>query len=226
MVRQLTPKQSIHRRVRAPDPSSQTAGRAQAWTATPGSVDFADPGGRGAGSDSRIGKQTMAPEQLTDVLDEFARTIVTDFPIQRILDHLVTRIVDIVPVTAAGVTVISPDVEQRYVAASDQSAMRYEKLQSELNEGPCLAAYHSGKTITVPDLTTDNRYRWFTPQAIAAGLAAVFTFPLHHDDLRLGALDLYRDRPGELSEESMATAQTLADVAAAYLINAISDQPA
>jgi hypothetical protein len=37
---------------------------------------------------------------------------------------------------------------------------------------------------------------------------------------------LYRDRPGDLSEESMATAQMLADAAAAYLINAISDEPA
>jgi GAF domain-containing protein len=168
----------------------------------------------------------MATEQLSEVLDEFARTMVTDFPIQRILDHLVKRIVDIVPVTAAGVTVISPDVEPRYVAASDQSAMRYEKLQSELNEGPCLAAYHSGKAITVPDLTKEGRYRWFTPQAIAGGLAAVFTFPLNHENSRLGALDLYRDSPGDLSEESMATAQTLADVAAAYLINAIGAEPA
>jgi GAF domain-containing protein len=168
----------------------------------------------------------MATEQLSDVLGEFARTMMTDIPIQGILDHLVNRIVDIVPVTAAGVTVISPDVEPRYVAASDQSAMRYEKLQSELNEGPCLAAYHSGKAIAVPDLTTDDRYRWFTPQAMAAGLAAVFTFPLSHKDSRLGALDLYRDSPGDLPPESMATAQTLADVAAAYLVNAISDKPA
>jgi GAF domain-containing protein len=168
----------------------------------------------------------MATEQLSEVLGEFARTMMTDLPIQGILDHLVTRIVDIMPVTAAGVTVISSDVEPRYVAASDQSAMRYEKLQCELNEGPCLAAYHSGKAIAVPDLARDGRYRWFTPQAIAGGLAAVFTFPLNHEDLRIGALDLYRDSPGGLSEESMATAQMLADVAAGYLINAISDEPA
>ena len=168
----------------------------------------------------------MAAEYLSDVLGEFAPTMMTDIPVQGILDHLVKRIVDIVPVTAAGVTVISPDVEPRYVAASDQSAMQYEKLQSELNEGPCLAAYHSSKAIAVPDLTTDDRYRWFTPQAMAAGLAAVFTFPLSHEDSRLGALDLYRDTPGDLPPESMATAQTLADVAAAYLIDAISDEPA
>ena len=46
--------------------------------------------------------------QLADLLSEFARTLVTDFPIQAILDHLVVRIVDVLPITAAGVTVISP----------------------------------------------------------------------------------------------------------------------
>jgi Amt family ammonium transporter len=55
---------------------------------------------------------------------------------------------------------------------------------------------------------------------LEAGLAAVFTFPLRHGDVSLGALDLYRDTPGALSAESMTAAQTLADVAAAYLLNA------
>ncbi len=38
--------------------------------------------------------------------------------------------------------------------------------------------------------------------------------------MRLGALDLYRDTPDGLTARSMIGAQTLADVAAAYLINA------
>ena len=50
----------------------------------------------------------MDKDELSDVLSEFARTMVTDFPIQGILDHLVKRIVDVMPVTAAGVTLISP----------------------------------------------------------------------------------------------------------------------
>ncbi len=162
----------------------------------------------------------MATEQLSVVLGEFARTMLTDFPIQKILDHLVKRIVDIMPVTAAGVTLIFPGADPRFVAASDTFALRCEQLQSELREGPCLAAYHSGEAIAIPDLTRDDRFRRFTVQALAAGLRAVFTFPLNHEDLRLGALDLYRDRPGDLSAEAMTTAQTLADVAAAYLINA------
>lgn len=162
----------------------------------------------------------MVKEELSDVLSEFARTMVTDFPIQGILDHLVERIVEVLPITAAGVTLIAPGLEPRYVAASDPSALRYEKLQTELGEGPCLAAYHAGEAISVPDLRAEKRFPKFAPRALEAGLTAVFTFPLRHGDLQLGALDLYRNTEGPLTPESMTAAQTLADVAAAYLINA------
>jgi diguanylate cyclase (GGDEF)-like protein len=164
----------------------------------------------------------LAPSQegLSDLLSEFARTMVTDFPIQAILDHLVTRIVDVLPITAAGVTLISPALQSRYVAASDPSALRYEQLQTELGEGPGLEAFTAGVAVSVSDLRDEKRFPAFSPRAIQSDLAATFAFPLRHGDVRLGALDLYRDTPGPLSPGSMIDAQTLADVAAAYLINA------
>jgi diguanylate cyclase (GGDEF)-like protein len=162
----------------------------------------------------------MATADLSDVLSEFARTMLTDFPIQGILDHLVKRIVDIMPVTGAGVTLIAEDLNPRYVTASNASALRFEQLQTDLGEGPCLAAYHTGAPIELPDLRAGDQFPRFSPQALDAGLAAVFTFPMHHGEIRLGALDLYRETPGPLSSQSTIAAQTLADVAAAYLINA------
>ncbi len=146
--------------------------------------------------------------------------MLTDFPIQGILDHLVKRIVEILPVTGAGVTLISPGYRPRYIAASNAAALRFERLQTELGEGPCLVAYESGEAISAPDLNSGALFPTFTARALEAGLAAVFTFPMHHGDSRLGALDLYRDTPGTLSRESMDAAQTLADVAGAYLLNA------
>ncbi len=162
----------------------------------------------------------MVSEELAQVLSEFARTMLTDFPIQAILDQLTERIVEIMPITGAGVTLIAPGLEPHYVAASDASALRYEKLQTELGEGPCLAAYGSGEAISVPDLRQEDRFPRFAQRALASGLAAVFTFPLRHDAVQLGALDLYRQTAGPFSAEAMTAAQTLADVAAAYLINA------
>lgn len=55
----------------------------------------------------------MAAQVPSDVLSEFARTMVTDFPIQAILGRLVTRIVELLPITAAGVTLISPGLDPR-----------------------------------------------------------------------------------------------------------------
>jgi diguanylate cyclase (GGDEF)-like protein len=158
--------------------------------------------------------------QLSEVLSDFARTMLTDFPIQGILDQLVRRIVEIMPITGAGVTLISETTNPHYVAASDEAAFRFEELQTVLDEGPCIAAYQTGRAVAIADLSKEKRFPVFIIQAREAGLAAVFTFPLHHGDSQLGALDLYRDTPGGLDEDAMTVAQTLADVASAYLVNA------
>jgi diguanylate cyclase (GGDEF)-like protein len=162
----------------------------------------------------------MDDKKLSSVLSEFARTLATEFPIQGILDHLVKRIVDVLPISAAGVTLISAGTAPHYIAASDESALRYERLQTDVGQGPCLSAYESGEAVSVPDLANEDRFPLFGPAALKAGLAAVFTFPLRHGQGRLGALDLYRETPGGLSARDMAAAQTLADVATAYLLNA------
>ena len=167
-----------------------------------------------------------ADDSLVLVLRDFARTLLTDFPIQKILDHLVERIVAILPVSAAGVTVIEPGLRPRYVAASDEDALRFEQLQSSLGEGPCLTAAESGAPVVIPDLRGEHPYPRFGPAAMAAGMAAVFTFPLRHANGCLGALDLYRDEVGPLSSSAQSAAQTLADVAAAYIINAQSREEA
>jgi diguanylate cyclase (GGDEF)-like protein len=158
--------------------------------------------------------------QLSDVLSEFARTMLTDFPIQRILDRLVRRIVDIMPITGVGVTLISESTSPHYVAASDEAALKFEKLQTSLDEGPCVKAYQTGEAVSIADLRFEDRFPMFVPRALESGLQAVFTFPLRHGDHRLGALDLYRDTSGPLSDEALVVAQTLADVASAYLVNA------
>jgi diguanylate cyclase (GGDEF)-like protein len=163
---------------------------------------------------------------LTKVLIEFADILGTDFSIPIILDHLVKRIVDILPVTGVGVMLMGEGQELHFVAASDHKVMSIETLQNELIEGPCLAAYRTGERVSVPDLSSDQQFANFSPRALEAGLAAVFTFPLRLGGRRLGALDLYRDTPGELNDDDLQIAQILADVASGYLMNALTRQDA
>jgi diguanylate cyclase (GGDEF)-like protein len=163
-------------------------------------------------------------QPLTQVLVEFAEILGTDFSVPMILDHLVKRIVDILPITGVGVMLMGAAQELHFVAASNGTVMSIEALQNELIEGPCLDAYNTGKAVAVPDLSVDDRFPRFSPRALEAGLAAVFTFPLRMGGKRLGALDLYRDIPGVLDDADQRVAQILSDVAAGYLTNALNRQ--
>ena len=158
---------------------------------------------------------------LSDLLGDFARTMATDFPIEAILDKLMEQIVGILPVTAAGVALMSSGAGARCIATSGGDALRYEELQRKLGEGPSFQALRSGRAVAVPDLAADRLFPDFAVRAEQVGLAAIFSFPLRQGENKpLGVLNLYRDTAGTLSEVAMEAAQTLADVAAAYLLNA------
>jgi hypothetical protein len=58
-------------------------------------------------------------DQLRDLLAEFAHTLAGDFKIQEILDHLVRRIVEVLPITGSGVMLMGPADELHFVAASN-----------------------------------------------------------------------------------------------------------
>ena len=158
--------------------------------------------------------------RLADVVSEFARTMPPDSSIQAIIDHLVERIIEILPISSAGVTLLPRSSEHRYVAASDASALGYELLQRKLDEGPGVLTAASGVAVQAPYLGSDERFPTFGPRALRTGLSAMFTFPLRHADHRLGALDLYQDAAGPLTPKAMGAAQTVADVVTAHLINA------
>ncbi len=157
--------------------------------------------------------------RLSEVMVEFAHTLVRDYSVQQILDRLVNRAHDVVPVTGAGVLLMSSEGELHFVAASDDILLRIEGVQLELGEGPCLECWRTGKQVLVPDLGADRQFPRFSPRARQAGLGAVFSFPMTVDDQRLGALDVYRTSPGILEPADVAAAQVLADVATSYVVN-------
>lgn len=155
---------------------------------------------------------------LALVLSDFAHTMLTDLSTCAILSGLVSQIVEVLDVRGAGVTVLSSGPAPDYVTGSDEVALRFERLQADLGQGPGVTAYQTGEMVWVEDLSVDIRYPDFGTTAVHAGLAAVFTFPLRHGDGRFGALNLYRDTPGSMTPEELTAAQTLADVAAGYLL--------
>jgi hypothetical protein len=108
------------------------------------------------------------------------------------------------------------DIPGGSVCTTDAVSDLIEQLQYALGEGPCVDAYRDDRPVLEPDLANPLVARWpacGTPVA-AAGALAVFGFPLHVGAARLGALNLYRDRPGPLTDEPHTDGLVMAGLAA------------
>jgi GAF domain-containing protein len=158
-------------------------------------------------------------ERLAQLLRDFARNLVTSYQVTDILYSLCDSVVDLLPVTGAGV-MLDDDEVLRFVAASDELVREIETLQIELGEGPCLRAYATGAPVVVPDLKADDSFPHFGPRALAAGMRGVYSFPMHVDDERVGAMNFYSEDAAGFGAVDLEAGQVLADVAAGYILNA------
>ncbi len=127
---------------------------------------------------------------------------------------------EIVDVSGAGIMVLSGDVPQASLCTTGTVSALIEELQYTMGEGPCIDAHRTGTAVSEPDLGAPLTSRWpaFTPPALDAGVRAVFGFPLRLGAARVGALNLFRDRPGRLSDDQHANALVVADVIARTIL--------
>lgn len=123
---------------------------------------------------------------------------------------------DVSLMTGAGIMLMTGEVQLGSVCSSNPVSNLIEELQFILGEGPCVDAHQANRPVFEPDLANAGAARWlaFTPPAVTAGARAVFGFPLQVGGVRLGALNLYRDQPGPITDDQCADALVLADVAA------------
>ena len=130
--------------------------------------------------------------------------------------------VKITGVNGAGVMLMSGDIPRGSLCSTNEVSQLIEELQYTLGEGPCVDAYRLDQVVAEPDLADPVTRRWpaFTPPALVAGVRALFGFPMRSGTVRLGALNLYRDGPGPLTDDQHADALVVADVAARWVLEA------
>ena len=134
---------------------------------------------------------------------------------------------EVTVMTGAGIMLMSGDVPRGSICSSTPVSALIEDLQYTLGEGPCVDAYRQDEPVAEPDLADPAVRRWyaFTPPAVEAGAQAVFGFPLRVGAIRIGALNLYRDRPGVLDDDQHADALLLAGVVARAVLAMQAEAP-
>ena len=129
--------------------------------------------------------------------------------------------------TGAGIMLMSGDIPRGSLCTTNGVSALIEQLQDALGEGPCVDAFTTDRPVIEPDLARPATLRWpaFSGPAVEAGARAVFGFPLQVGAVRLGALNLYRDEPGPLTDDQHADALVMADVAAQAVLVMQSNAP-
>ena len=137
--------------------------------------------------------------------------------------------VEMLGVTGAGISMLTPGGNHGVVCATDEISAKIEDLQLTLGEGPCIDSVRGGSPVLISDLGARGDFsgeRWpaFLEGAGAAGVRAVFAFPLRIGAISVGAMDLYRDVPGDLAADELPAALMAADAAAHALLH-MDDPP-
>ena len=149
----------------------------------------------------------MAGERRLRILSHLVGSGAPDLETKR----LCAVCAEVTDMSGAGIMLISGDAPRGSVCTTNAVSALIEQLQYTLGEGPCVDACHQDRPVLEPDLARPVIPRWlaFSGPAVAAGVRAVFGFPLQVGAVRLGALHVYRDRPGPLTDGLV-----MADVAA------------
>jgi len=159
----------------------------------------------------------MGEERQRRVMDTFvelADTLASDYEVAEFLQVLVERCAELLGADTAGVLLETSTGDLRLAAGISAEMREIEDLGIRLGEGPCLDAYRLGEPVIAEDMT-DFRDRWprITPRILDIGMRSAYAFPLRLRGDRIGALNLYRARPGSFDDDDIRLGQAFADVA-------------
>jgi len=121
----------------------------------------------------------------------------------------------------ASMTMVDGSRPPRTTAQSDELPYRWDQLQYEHGEGPCLGAITTNGVESAPDLRTENRWPLFARAIVDQTPArSMLSLRLFLTEQNRAALNLYATRPAAFTDQSTATGAMFAAYASMALIAA------
>ena len=136
-------------------------------------------------------------------------------------DRLCEACVVLFDIDAAAISLVFDGASSGTLGSSSTAARIYDELQFTFGEGPCLDSVTGRKPISVVDLADPKESRWpaFGPALLAHEIRGVLAVPVVVAGAYVGALDLFRKRPGRLEDEQFAGSIVAAELAGVPLLD-------
>jgi signal transduction protein with GAF and PtsI domain len=160
------------------------------------------------------------PERLVDAMREFTGTLLSPYDLDAVLDRLLRQTMVALNAAGAGIMLADESGELGFAAASDQRVEPVELAQGQTDSGACYEAYHCNQVVAVADLRSEDRWPYYTVQALEQGFQAVVGVPLTAWGQTIGVLNVYRDTPTLWTDADVDACQIVAGMGAAYILGA------
>lgn len=158
---------------------------------------------------------------LLQTLSRLAVVLPARYDLQEALSELTESVTAVLGLCGSWVTMADGGRLGHLTAVSQASAL-LERDHTLLHPFPCPCrdAYSTGEVIRVTDVRKESTWPEFSASATRLSMAGVAAVPMRLADVVIGALNLYSLEPRQWSDEDMAVASVLADVATSYVVNA------
>jgi GAF domain-containing protein len=115
---------------------------------------------------------------------------------------------------SCGLTVSATRTSAILGGTSDDLAKALDGVQYDVDDGPCLTALRTCRTVRVDDIAKDTRWEAFSRRARQAGAGSSMSVPMRINGEAVGALNLYSGDAHGLTDDDHARAHQFADQAA------------
>ena len=95
----------------------------------------------------------MDATRLTDSLVEFAMTLTGRFDTSDVLNDLAARVSSVLDIDGAGVSLLS-GTKVSFATANSERAATLERVQEDMNIGPCVEAITTNDDVLISDVGT------------------------------------------------------------------------
>ena len=166
-------------------------------------------------------------EELASVFSRMSGLLLSEETVASALALVTSVATETLPDTAgAGITLVDGDGRRTSAAATDKSVEHADRLQYELDEGPCLAAWAERRVIRIDDVRTEARWPRWCAEASRLRLRSVLSAPLVAGDSALGAMKVYAIAPGAYGPREEHVLGLLAAQASVLIANVQSHENA
>jgi len=164
---------------------------------------------------------TVSADGVRQALDQLADLRTSPVSVEEALDRVVASADALFGVDGTVLMLVDRGQVLRNLAVSDPRAALLEELQAEHEEGPCVDAFDDKEPVAADDLSREDRWPAFSPDAARRDLLAVLASPIPYSEQAVGVVAVFATEPHPWTGAEREAIVAFTELVALLILNAM-----